>query len=165
MLFRSELDLRAFISGKNYFAAQALLEESGLDGAYQSRLLRLADFFGDMGSLSEAGAMAGNERSHRAIERLEQMFALLKLYGVEEFISFDLGMLSKYRYYTGMIFKAYTYGVGESIVKGGRYDKLLQQFGKDAPAVGFVMTVDSILEALSRQAVKLSIPEGLHKIY
>jgi len=161
----TELDLRAFISGKNYFAAQALLEESGLDGAYQSRLLRLADFFGDMGSLSEAGAMAGNERSHRAIERLEQMFALLKLYGVEEFISFDLGMLSKYRYYTGMIFKAYTYGVGESIVKGGRYDKLLQQFGKDAPAVGFVMTVDSILEALSRQAVKLSIPEGLHKIY
>lgn len=161
----TELDLRAFISGKNYFAAQALLEESGLDEAYQSRLLRLADFFGDMGSLSEAGAMAGNERSHRAIERLEQMFDLLKLYGVEEFISFDLGMLSKYRYYTGMIFKAYTYGVGESIVKGGRYDKLLQQFGKDAPAVGFVMTVDSILEALSRQAVKLSIPEGLHKIY
>ncbi len=96
----TELDLRAFISGKNYFAAQALLEESGLDEAYQSRLLRLADFFGDMGSLSEAGAMAGNERSHRAIERLEQMFELLKLYGVEEFISFDLGMLSKYRYYT-----------------------------------------------------------------
>ena len=136
-----------------------------MDGAYQDRLLRLADFFGDMGSLSEAGTMAGNERSRKAIERLEQIYSLLKLYGVEDFISFDLGMLSKYRYYTGMIFKAYTYGVGEAIVKGGRYDRLLQRFGKDAPAVGFVMVVDSILEALSRQGVKLTVPEGTRKIY
>lgn len=161
----TELDLRAFISGKNYFAAQALLEERGVAEAYQDRLLRLADFFGDMGSLSEAGAMVGNMRSRRAIERLEQMYSLLKLYGVEEFISFDLGMLSKYRYYTGMIFKAYTYGVGEAIVKGGRYDRLLHQFGKEAPAVGFVMIVDSILEALSRQGVKLPAPESVRKIY
>ena len=161
----TELDLRAFISGKNYFAAQALLEERGVKEAYQDRLLRLADFFGDMGSLSEAGAMAGNERSRRAIERLEQIESLLRSYGVQDFISFDLGMLSKYRYYTGMIFKAYTYGVGEAIVKGGRYDRLLQQFGKDAPAVGFVMVVDSILEALSRQNVKLPAPEKVHTIY
>ena len=161
----TELDLRAFISGKNYFAAQALLEERGVAEAYQDRLLRLADFFGDMGSLSEAGILAGNERSRRAIERLEQMYSLLKQYGVEDFISFDLGMLSKYRSYTGMIFKAYTYGVGEAVVKGGRYDRLLLQFGKDAPAVGFVMVVDSILEALSRQGVKLPLPENVRKIY
>ncbi|HBA46974.1 MAG TPA: ATP phosphoribosyltransferase regulatory subunit [Lachnospiraceae bacterium] len=160
----TELDLRAFISGKNYFAAQALLEERGVREAYQDRLLRLADFFGDMSSLSEAGAMAGNERSRRAVERLEQTASLLKLYGVQDYVSFDLGILSKYRYYTGMVFKAYTYGVGEAIVKGGRYDRLLQQFGKDAPAVGSVMVVDSILEALSRQNVNIPVPEEVRTI-
>ena len=95
--------------------------------------------------------MVNNPRSLHAIERLEKLQKVLKLYGVEQYISFDLGMLSKYNYYTGMIFKAYTYGVGDAIVKGGRYDKLLHQFGKEASAVGFVMMVDSICEALTRQ--------------
>ena len=68
-------------------------------------------------------------------------------------MSFDLGMLSKYHYYTGIIFKAYTYGTGDYIVTGGRYDKLLVQFGKDTPAVGFAIVVDQVMAALSRQQI------------
>lgn len=154
----TELDLRACISGKNYFAAQELLLERGVGEPYQGRLLKVADMFGDMCSLSEARAMVNNARSLGAIERLEKLWGVLEQYGVAEYVSFDLGMLSKYRYYTGVIFKAYTYGVGEAVVKGGRYDRLLHQFGKDAPAVGCVMVVDSILEALSRQGVTLPDP-------
>lgn len=160
----TELDLRACISGKNYFAAQELLLERGVVEPYQSRLLKVADLFGDMCSLSEAKAMADNSRSLAAIDRLEKLYSALGQYSVADYISFDLGMLSKYRYYTGVIFKAYTYGVGEVVVKGGRYDRLLQQFGKNAPAVGFVMAVDSILEALSRQNVELPVSEELQKI-
>ncbi len=151
----TELDLRAFISGKNYFGAQDLLTERKVAEPYQSRLLKVADMFGGMDSLAGARAMADNARSLGAIDRLEKLHSLLRQYGVEAYVSFDLGMLSKYRYYTGMIFKAYTYGVGDAVVKGGRYDRLLEQFVKDAPAVGFVMVVDSILEALSRQGVAM----------
>lgn len=154
----TELDLRACISGKNYFAAQELLLERGVKEPYQSRLLKVADMFGDMFSLQEAREMVGNERSLGAIRRLEKLHEVLKLYGVDEYVSFDLGMLSKYNYYTGVIFRAYTYGVGEAIVKGGRYDNLLKQFGKDAPAVGFAVVVDSILEALAHQRVEISLP-------
>lgn len=161
----TELELRSFISGKNYFGAQELLAESNVAKPYQSRLLKVADMFGDMGSLAGAGAMVENTRSLAAVHRLEKLYSLLQLYGVESYVSFDLGMLSKYRYYTGMIFKAYTYGVGEAVVKGGRYDRLLQQFGKDAPAVGFVIVVDSIMEALSRQNVRLPVPDESRKVY
>ena len=70
------------------------------------------------------------------------MQEILDGYGLGDYVSYDLGMLSKYSYYTGIIFQAYTYGTGEYIVTGGRYDKLLVQFGKDAPAVGFVIVVD-----------------------
>lgn len=155
----TEMDLRACISGKNYFAAQELLQERAVAEPYHSRLLKVADMFGDMCSLPEAKAMVSNYRSLKAIERLEKLYEVLKAYGVEEYISFDLGMLSKYKYYTGVIFKAYTYGVGDAVVKGGRYDSLLHQFGKEAPAVGFCMIIDSILEALSRQKVKLPLQE------
>lgn len=161
----TELDLRTFISGKNYFAAQELLAERAVAEPYRDRLLKVADMFGDMGSLSQAGAMAENARSLAAIRRLEKLYSLLQLYGVESYVSFDLGMLSKYQYYTGMVFKAYTYGVGEAVVKGGRYDRLLLQFGKDAPAVGFVIVVDTIMEALSRQEARLPAGDGIRRIF
>ena len=160
----TEMDLRACISGKNYFAAQELLQERKVVEPYHSRLLKVADMFGDMCSLTDARAMVSNERSLAAIERLEKLHKVLQVYGVADYISFDLGMLSKYKYYTGVIFKAYTYGVGDAIVKGGRYDHLLHQFGKEAPAIGFCMVIDSILEALSRQKVVLPEPESVRVI-
>lgn len=161
----TEYDLRDCISGKNYFAAQELLLERGVAEPYQGRLLRVADMFGNMCSLTEAREMVNNPRSIAAIERLENLYEVLKAYGVAEYVSFDLGMLSKYNYYTGVIFKAYTYGVGEAVVKGGRYDRLLEQFGKKAPAVGFCVVIDSIMEALSRQNVQLPVPDEIRKIY
>lgn len=154
----TELDLRACISGKNYFAAQELLNEREVAEPYRSILLKVADMFGNMTSLADAKALVKNQRSLNAIEHLEKLYEVLKLYGVEEYVSFDLGMLSKYNYYTGVIFKAYTYGVGDAVVKGGRYNNLLKQFGKEAPAIGFVVVIDDILEALSRQKVEYDIP-------
>ncbi len=160
----TELDLRACISGKNYFAAQELLNERKVAEPYRSILLQVADMFGNMTSLAEAKALVKNQRSLSAIERLEKLYEVLKLYGVEEYVSFDLGMLSKYNYYTGVIFKAYTYGVGDAVVKGGRYNNLLKQFGKEAPAIGFVVVIDDIMEALSRQKVCLDIPADKVKV-
>lgn len=144
----TELALRGCISGKNYFAAQELLEASDVPEPFRSTLLKAADLFGNRPSLADAKALVHNDRSVRAIERLEKLYEVLKMYGVADYVSFDLGMLSKYHYYTGVIFKAYTYGVGDAIVKGGRYDNLLHQFGKDAPAIGFCMVVDDLIEAL-----------------
>lgn len=74
-------------------------------------------------------------------------------------------MLSKYQYYTGVVFKAYTYGIGDAVVKGGRYDNLLRKFGKNAAAIGFVIVIDDLLEALSRQKVNIDIPDSGKVVY
>lgn len=155
----TEYALRSCISGKNFFAAQELLEERNVQEPYRSVLLKVADMFVSMTSLSEARKLVHNDRSLAAIDRLEQLYEVLKLYGVEEYVSFDLGMLSKYNYYTGVIFKAYTYGVGDAVVKGGRYDNLLHQFGKEAPAIGFMVVIDELIEALDCQKVEPAMPE------
>ena len=70
-------------------------------------------------------------------------------------------MVSKFHYYTGVIFKAFTYGVGDAIVKGGRYDNLLSRFGKDAPAIGCVFLLDDIQSALSAQGIAQPEEEGI----
>ena len=74
-------------------------------------------------------------------------------------------MLSKYQYYTGVVFNAYTYGIGDAVVKGGRYDNLLRKFGKDAAAIGFVIVIDDLLEALSRQKVDIALPASGRVLY
>lgn len=156
--------LQSCISGKNYFAARELLTEKKVAEPYYSLFLKIADMFDDLSSLTDAKGRVHNARSLAAIDRLEKLYEVLKLYGVEQYVSFDLGMLSKYHYYTGVIFKAYTYGVGDAIVKGGRYDALLSHFGKKAPAVGFVMVIDDILEAFLGQKIALPVSERKEQI-
>lgn len=156
----TELALRDFISTKNYFGARDLLMERQIQQEDMEVLLKAADLFGDMNSLKEARALANHARSLAAIDRLEQVYEVLKLYGVEEYVSFDLGMLSKYNYYTGIIFKAYTYGIGDAIVKGGRYDSLLSRFGKEAPAIGCAVVIDDVMEALKRQGITVPVAEA-----
>ena len=161
----TERELRSCISGKNFFAAQELLEQKQIPEPYHSILLKLADMFEDMESLESAKALAKNERSLQAIARLEKLKERLEQYKVAEYISFDLGMLSKYQYYTGVVFNAYTYGIGDAVVKGGRYDNLLRKFGKDAAAIGFVIVIDDLLEALSRQKVDIALPASGRVLY
>lgn len=161
----TESALRDYISGKNYFAAENLLRTTNIPEEYQSTLLKVTDMFGDIESVKACRECVHNELSLNAIDRLEQIYEVLKLYGVEEYVSFDLGLLSQYHYYTGIIFKAYTYGIGDAIVKGGRYNHLLQKFGKEAAAIGFVVVVDDMLEALNRQKVDISIEENKQIVY
>ena len=60
-------------------------------------------------------------------------------------------MSGSYGYYTGIIFQAYTYGTGEPMIKGGRYNGLMKHFGKPAASIGFALEVDNLLLALSSQ--------------
>lgn len=160
----TENKLREFISGKNIFGADELLLEKGVEENFRRLLLKTTDCFGTVEILHEIKKLSLNERSLGAIERLEKLYHVLCEYGVEKYISFDLGMLSKYNYYTGVIFKVYTYGVGDVIVKGGRYDNLLGYFGKEAPAIGFVVVIDDLLSALERQKSNIEIQDELIEI-
>lgn len=155
----TELELRDYISGKNYFGAEELLINRGIHEEYREALLQITDLFGTTDVLTKAKALANNSRSIQAAEHLERLYEVLCVYGVEKYVSFDLGMLSKYNYYTGVIYKAFTYGIGDAIVKGGRYDHLLGRFGKEAPAIGFVIVIDDLISALCRQKIPVAIPE------
>ncbi len=147
--------LRNLIEDKNHFGVEALLAEREMPDGLRRIFLRLPELFGGFEMLSELSRQIRNERSRQALERLMEVQKILETYGVAEYVSCDLGMLSNYGYYTGIIFKAYTYGTGEYIVTGGRYDRLLCQFGKDTAAVGFAIVIDQLMLALARQEVEI----------
>lgn len=149
--------LRELIESKNFFGVEELLTEQTMPENLKQVFLKLPELFGDIEQIRLARTMTESPRALRAIDRLEQVQEILDKYGLGNYVSYDLGMLSKYSYYTGIIFKTYTYGTGEYLVTGGRYDKLLVQFGKDTPAVGFAIVVDRLMQALSRQKIETEV--------
>ena len=79
------------------------------------------------------------------------MLDILEDRGLANYVSIDLGMVQSLNYYTGIVFRGYTYGVGFPILSGGRYDGLVSKYGKDCPATGFSMGINMIMMALERQ--------------
>lgn len=143
--------LKDLIENKNMFGMEEIIINKDLSKGLKEILLKLPELFGSLDVLEYAKSVISFPRAIKAIERLESLYEIMKDYGFEKYISFDLGMLSKYDYYTGIIFKAYTYKTGEAIVTGGRYDNLVGQFGKDCPAIGLAIVIDNLMLALSRQ--------------
>lgn len=152
----TENELKEIIKNKNFFKVEDLLADEKISDKMIESFYMLPQMFGSIEKLEEAKNLTSNERSLNAISHLEKVFELLKVYGYDKYVSFDLGMLSTLDYYTGIIFKAYTYGVGEPIANGGRYDLLISQFGKPSASIGFVILIDTLLQALRRQ--NISIP-------
>jgi ATP phosphoribosyltransferase regulatory subunit len=155
-----EAELRDVISAKNYYAAESLLLKQEVEKTYTEKFLRLTSFVRNDEDLEKEKESAPNERAKSALQRLIDVYHLLEDYGLSDYVSFDLSLLSKYHYYTGIIFKGYTYGVGDAVATGGRYDKLLGYFGKEAPAIGYMISVDTLLEALRMQKITIPVPEN-----
>ena len=152
-------ELRALISQKNYFGVEELVQGQNLDPSVAQVFSQLPQMFGSAEVLEKARALTDNENALAAVARLEEIYEILKVYGYEKYVTFDFAMLSKYHYYTGIIFQAYTYGTGEPLVKGGRYNELMKHFGKPAASIGFAIVIDTLLLALSSQKVSVSEKE------
>ncbi len=152
-------DLRELIEKKNMFGIEEMIKSKNINEELKNIFFKLSELFGTSDILERAKQLTSNARAVKAIERLEKLYVIMNEYGYEKYISFDLGKLSKYNYYTGIIFKAYTYGTGDAVATGGRYDNLVGQFGKQAPAIGLAIVVDQLMLALSRQKL-LPEPEA-----
>jgi ATP phosphoribosyltransferase regulatory subunit len=146
----TEMTLRDTLSGKNYFAAEELLRSRGFDRPTRDLFLKATRFVSTEEELSGFLTQQMHPQARAAIERLMELCRLMEAYGFSQYISYDLSLLSKYRYYTGIVFKGYTYGAGEAIASGGRYDGLLSHYGKDAAAIGVMIQLDLVMEALRK---------------
>ncbi|MBQ7581256.1 MAG: ATP phosphoribosyltransferase regulatory subunit [Lachnospiraceae bacterium] len=146
----TEMDVRDTISNKNYFGAEQILLNRSVSDEIRMKILRVTELFGSLETVLQARSFVKNKRSLDALLRLEQIHEILKTQDLDRYLTYDVGMLSKYHYYTGVIFKAYAYGCGDALMKGGRYDNLLSEFGKDASAIGFAIVVDDLYQTIRR---------------
>ncbi|BDZ77598.1 ATP phosphoribosyltransferase regulatory subunit [Claveliimonas bilis] len=148
--------VRELINNRNYFGLEEYLDGIQVKRSSKEALVALGDLYGGVEILAQARNFAPNSKGIKAVRRLEQIYDMLKYYGAEQYIQFDFSMSGTYGYYTGIIFRGYTFGTGDAVVKGGRYDHLLEKFGKESPSIGFALVIDELMSALTRQHIRIT---------
>ena len=137
------------------FGVEEYLDSIMVKRSSKEAFAALGNLVGGVEVLAKAKNIAPNSSGIMAVKRLEKIYDILELYGVEKFVTFDLSMTGNYGYYTGIIFRGYTFGTGDAVVKGGRYDHLLEKFGKTSASIGFAIVIDELMNALIRQKIRI----------
>lgn len=145
-------EARIFVQNKNYPGLSELLASYG-ENPYAKALALLPSLFGGKEVFEKAAALLPDDNTRFALDKLRNLYNNLCALGVEDKITVDLGLVSKNEnYYTGVVFMGYAAGYGMPVLTGGRYDKLINDFGVDVPATGFAVNLNAAAEAIIKNA-------------
>lgn len=149
--------LRRFLYEKNYVGYRQHVKNLLLSSIDKSRLLELLNVRGDFSKLEEASSLVTDEEGKKAVADLEKLWSVLESYGITDYVKLDLNLVMHMSYYTGAVFEAYSSNLGTPIASGGRYDELLQKFNRPAPATGFGIRLDLLVQSLGTPANKRTV--------
>lgn len=149
-------EIRSLIEVKNYPALNDLLDSIG-NNEITNALKQLPRLFGGEEVFDKAAMLYNDEKLNTVIENLRGIYNSLKELGYSDKITVDLGIVNKMDYYTGVVMKGYLQGYGDAVLSGGRYNKLLAEFGYDVPATGFAVNVDAVAKVM-KQTHSYSVP-------
>ena len=136
-------NIRYLIETKNYPALNDVLDTMD-DVKVAAALKKLPALFGGEEVFEKASQLYSNQRIDEILMGLKKLYNDISTVIGKGRLTVDLGMVNNADYYTGVIIKGYLEGYGEEVLSGGRYNKLLSDFGYDIPATGFAVNVDAV---------------------
>lgn len=151
-------EVREFIDQKNLVGIEQVMDRYKVKNSLKKIILDLPRLFGSREILQRIDNDDIGKRAASALQNIKEVLEILEDRNLSEYVSIDLGMVQSLNYYTGIVFRGYTHGVGFPVMSGGRYDRLVALFGRDLEATGFSLGINMILMALERQ--KRLVPEN-----
>ncbi len=97
-----------------------------------------------------------NPKVADAVSELGEISDIMIIYGLSDKLYFDFSVMNDCNYYDGVIFKGFINGIPDSVLSGGRYDRLLKKIGKNCGAVGFAVYLDR-LERFGTEEIKYDV--------
>lgn len=88
-------------------------------------------------------SLTASPNVHSAVDELARIGAALS--DLPYKVIFELAATRQIEYYTGIVFEGLMPRLGRPIFSGGRYDRLVEQFGPPAPATGFSLELETLL--------------------
>lgn len=138
------------VETKNYAALNDLLDT--LEDSEASRVLRnLPRLFGGKDVIDEALESCKTEEEIVPLKYLATLYEKLAALGYKDRINIDLGLVHRNNYYTGVVFRGFIQGSGQTVLSGGRYDSLIGEFGKKLASTGFGVEIDALAQAMLKR--------------
>lgn len=135
----------------NYVKLDEVLDAASLDADISACIRELIRIHGGREAISRCRELLSGYVREQVFDELDKTYEIIEECGYAEYVGIDFSLLSSFDYYTGLIMEAYAPGFAKSIGGGGRYDNLLEVFGKKAPAAGFAFSLERLMHALSVQ--------------
>lgn len=127
----------------------------GLPAKQRKLLESLPTLFGDpISVLGRARKLTIPRSAHKALDELEETLGSARALAdsgaqLLDDLTLDLGELRGFEYYTGMRVNAFVAGAGGPVLRGGRYDGLVERYGRQAKATGFAVDIEALAQAES----------------
>lgn len=142
-------DLYKALSDKDLVLFNSILSSSRLPKKEKSFWRELITIKGGKETISQISNIGKYIKKLRLEELTRYFKKIFQIFNGEVVV--DLSLTNDLDYYTGIYFDAISPYIGRSLGSGGRYDKLISQFGYDVPAIGFSFCLEDLLLALENQ--------------
>jgi ATP phosphoribosyltransferase regulatory subunit len=142
--------MRTLIDTRDAHELQQFLLTYEISEQERTVFAQLTQLTGKSEILNRARQVITNQRSVAALNELETLWRVIESLGLSDSFDIDLGDVSELDYYTGVIFKVFIQGAGARVGRGGRYDRLIGNFGSSEPAIGFILDLDALTDVLAR---------------
>ena len=128
---------------KNAHELRAAAGAAGLADAAADILCSVLNLCGSyVDTLAKAAALCRNDAMRAAVAELEALAVPLEKAG--GVIRLDMTLAGEMEYYNGLVFQGYLKALPRPLLKGGRYDLLMQKFTPGAGAIGFAVYLDEL---------------------
>ncbi len=151
--YEANEEIYGYVTGKNIHGLKAASARLGISEEAFSALETLTSVSGTLSEgIEKARKAVMNAGMRIALDELETLDRALRSTEFYENVRLDFSFVNDTGYYNGIIFTGFTPAVPRPVLSGGRYDKLMKKFAKDAGAIGFAVYVDEIVSYYSRKA-------------
>ena len=158
--------LKTLIQAKNVVEIGPFLQSLDIDDEVREAIERIPFLYGNPAEVCErAKGIILTPKMQDTLDYLMDVYSILKMYGLEQYIVSDLGLINQMGYYSGVIFQGYVEKFGKPVLMGGRYDGLGDEFGATLPAIGFACEIESLVKATESRDVTNRFPIDIKIIY
>ena len=162
---RIRQEVREAILARDPDEVRRILEELGTRQQFVDALSVLAGLEGGLQQLDVIEAtLNGDQALRERIRYLREVEKTIDELGYGTKVRIDLGEIDGPEYYTGIGFSVVSEGASRWIARGGRYDKLIAQFGPDVPALGFSFSLETLVELLHPKMARGSRRRRSHEL-
>lgn len=151
--YEANEEIYGYVTGKNLHGLKAASARLGISDVALAALETLTSVSGTLSDgIEKARKAVMNEGMRIALDELATLDKALRSTEYYDNVRLDFSFVNDTGYYNGIIFTGFTPAVPRPVLSGGRYDKLMKKFAKDAGAIGFAVYVDEIVSYYSRKA-------------